>query len=142
MHAVATLLGLRVVLGYVWNMLWFQTTLSARVQEFTVSMWGQPDPQVNAPYRWIVTLATFPAVILAGWILAKVHQAQRGAAVMISCLVATAFAFPRLLSLVQEPISVNLYLHLAMMMVVLTGLLLGALMASSQEEPTANRMTK
>jgi len=132
-HAVATFFGVQVFLAYVWKMLWFKTTLSMQVQELTVAVWGPQDPLVNAPYRWIFTLALFPLSLLAGWIVAKVHPRERGAAVMSCCVVGIAVGIPRLASLTHDPIAMHLYLHVGSMAVMVTGVPLGALMAGSQQ---------
>jgi hypothetical protein len=137
----ATLIGIQTFLGYGWSVLWYRTTLSARVQEFTESMWGQPDPVVNAPYQWILTVALIPLPIVAGWVLAKSHPAQRGAAAIICCVVVTAMGIPRLMQLTTIPMDESvrftyLSIHMARVVSLNVGLLLGAFAAGSKPRPS------
>jgi hypothetical protein len=141
-QAVSTMLGLEVVLRAIWTRLWFQTALSARVQDFTVAVWGPQDPLVNAPYRWIFTLALVPLPILIGWIVAKFHPRQRGATVMICCIVVIALGIPRLVALMDDRIAMNMYLQISAMAITLTGLVCGAFIAGSTEPSTEQIRSK
>jgi len=132
-HAAATFFGVQFMLSALWKRLWFSTTLSARVQEFTVVVWGPQDPLLNAPYRWIFTLALLPLTFATGWVVARVHQRDRGAAVIMCCIVAGAMGLPRLVALMSDARLLNLYLHVASMVVMLVGLLCGAFVAGSRE---------
>ena len=101
-------------------------------------MWGPSDPLVNAPYRWIFTIAALPIMTCAGWILAKLHDRQRGAALLVNGAVLIGLNIPRLVFLttmsLQEPTQwMNLYLHCAWIAVTVTGLIAGAFMAGSHE---------
>jgi len=137
-HVVAAYVGIQAFLGYAWRFIWFNTPLSSRVQEFSVSIWGPSDPLVNAPYRWIFTVSALPVMTCAGWVLAKLYGSQRGPALLLNSVVLVALNIPRVVFLtrmaMQEPTQwMNLYLHLAWLAVMIVGLLAGALMAGSQE---------
>jgi hypothetical protein len=145
-QVVAVYVGIQAFLGYVWRIIWFRTSLSSQVQEFTDSVWGPSDPLVNAPYRLISTVAAVPVMTFAGWVLAKLSESQRGAALLLNSVVLVALNVPRIVFLttmaIEQPTQwMNLYLHLAWLTVVIVGLLAGALMAGWQERPGA-RLTE
>ena len=145
-HVVAAYVGIQAFLGYVWRILWFRTTLSSQVQEFSDAVWGPSDPLVNAPYRWISIVAAVPVMTLAGWVLAKLSGSQRGAAFLLNSVVLVVLNVPRVVFLttmaIEKPAQwMNLYLHLAWLAVGIVGLLAGALMAGSQERSVA-RLTE
>ena len=95
-HVVAAYVGIQAFLGYVWRVIWFRTPLSSQVQEFSDSVWGPSDPLVNAPYRWISIVAALPVMTLAGWVLAKLSDRQRGAALLLNSVVLVALNVPRI----------------------------------------------
>ena len=143
-QAAATCVGLQTFLAYLWRMLWYQTTLSTTVQAFTESLWGPPDPLVNAPYLWILTASFIPVPLLTGWVLAKLHQRQRGAVAITCCLLVTAMTLPRLAQLSTMALNapdraMNLYVHLAMIAVLNLGLLFGVCMRELTERPVVPR---
>ena len=145
-QVVAAYVGIQAFLGYVWRFIWFRTPLSSQVQEFSDSVWGPSDPLVNAPYRLISTVAALPVMTCAGWVLAKLSDSQRGAALLLNSVVLVALNVPRVVFLttmaIEKPAQwMNLYLHLAWLAVGIVGLLAGALMAGSQERPVA-RLTQ